>query len=154
MTLFTMQSLVLWGLVATTAMATILQASQGLGLSRMSLTFLLGSAFSGNRSWATIVGFTLYMLVVGCSPLRTFCSSAASDYTRGGLGPSLGLVHGTFILVCAIPLLPYIHPRMASSMLDLDTCAKHAAVHYLRKQSDERRLIARSFIAKKPGGSS
>jgi hypothetical protein len=44
MTPHMMQSLVLWGLVATTAMAAILQLSQGLGLSRMSLTFLLGSA--------------------------------------------------------------------------------------------------------------
>ncbi len=30
------------------------------------------------------------------------------------LGAILGLVHGAFLLVCAIPLLPYVHPRMAS----------------------------------------
>ena len=56
------QYLVLWGLVATTAMATILQAGQGLGLSRMSLTFLLGAAFTGNRSRATVLGVVLYIL--------------------------------------------------------------------------------------------
>ena len=33
--------LVLWGLIATIAMTAILEASQGLGLSRMSLPFLL-----------------------------------------------------------------------------------------------------------------
>jgi hypothetical protein len=62
MTPYMMESLVLWGLVATTAMAAILQLSQGLGLSRMSLTFLMGSAFSGDRSVATILGFVLYII--------------------------------------------------------------------------------------------
>jgi hypothetical protein len=62
MTAYMMESLVLWGLVATTAMAAILQLSQGLGLSRMSLTFLMGSAFSGDRSVATILGFVLYII--------------------------------------------------------------------------------------------
>ena len=62
MTPYMMESLVLWGLVATTAMTAILQLSQGLGLSRMSVTFLLGSAFSGNRSLATVLGFVLYII--------------------------------------------------------------------------------------------
>ena len=62
MTPYMMESLVLWGLVATTAMAAILQLSQGLGLSRMSLTFLMGSAFSGDRSVATVLGFVLYII--------------------------------------------------------------------------------------------
>jgi len=62
MTPYMMESLVLWGLVATTAMTAILQLSQGLGLSRMSLTFLMGSAFSGNRSVATVLGFVLYII--------------------------------------------------------------------------------------------
>jgi hypothetical protein len=35
--------LVLWGLIATVAMTTILQASLGLGFSRMSLPFLVGA---------------------------------------------------------------------------------------------------------------
>ncbi len=114
MTLFTMQSLVLWGLVATTAMATILQASQGLGLSRMSLTFLLGSAFSGNRSWATIVGFTLYIAGGWLFAFAYFLFFRSIGLYTWWIGSIVGLVHGTFILVCAIPLLPYIHPRMAS----------------------------------------
>jgi len=57
-------ALVLWGLVATTAMAAVLQLAQGLGLSRMSLTFMVGSAFSGRRDVATVLGFLLYILVL------------------------------------------------------------------------------------------
>jgi hypothetical protein len=63
MTPYMMESLVLWGLVATTAMTAILQLSQGLGLSRMSLTFLMGSAFSGHRSVATVLGFVHVVLL-------------------------------------------------------------------------------------------
>ena len=55
-------SLVLWGLIATIAMTTILEASQGLGLSRMSLPFLLGSTLTTNRSKAMILGFALYVI--------------------------------------------------------------------------------------------
>ena len=29
-------------------------------------------------------------------------------------GALAGLVHGLFLLVCALPLLPFVHPRMAS----------------------------------------
>ena len=30
------------------------------------------------------------------------------------MGAIVGVLHGAFLLVCAIPLLPYVHPRMAS----------------------------------------
>lgn len=30
------------------------------------------------------------------------------------MGVIVGLVNGLFLMVCAIPLLPHIHPRMAS----------------------------------------
>lgn len=41
--------LVLWGLIATVTMTAILQASQGLGFSRLSLPFLVGTFFTGDR---------------------------------------------------------------------------------------------------------
>ena len=49
--------LLLWGLIATVAMTTILQGSQGLGLSRLSLPFLVGTLFTGNRNRAVVIGF-------------------------------------------------------------------------------------------------
>jgi hypothetical protein len=62
MTLDLLPSLVLWGLIATVAMTTILSGSQGLGLSRLSLPFLVGTIFTANRSKATIFGFILYVI--------------------------------------------------------------------------------------------
>ena len=106
--------LVLWGLVATTAMATILQRSQGLGFSRMSLTFLLGSAISGNRSWASVLGFILYLAGGWLFAFLYFLFFSSIGVYTWWIGAVLGLIHGMFLLVCVIPLLPYVHPRMAS----------------------------------------
>jgi hypothetical protein len=54
--------LILWGFVATIAMTTILQGSQGLGFSRLSLPFLVGTLFTGNRRPAFVLGFTAYTI--------------------------------------------------------------------------------------------
>ncbi len=114
MTPYMMQSLVLWGLVATTAMAAILQLSQGLGLSRMSLTFLLGSALSKNRSAASILGFVAYIIGGWLFAFLYFLFFASIGIYTWWMGVLLGLIHGAFLLVCVMPLLPFIHPRMAS----------------------------------------
>jgi len=47
-------SMMIWGLLATVAMTTILQGAQGMRLSRLSLPFLAGTFFTGNRRWAVI----------------------------------------------------------------------------------------------------
>ena len=43
-------------------MTSILQGSQGLGLSRLSLPFLVGTFFTSNRNRATVIGFLVYTL--------------------------------------------------------------------------------------------
>jgi hypothetical protein len=54
--------LLLWGLLATVAMTTILQGAQGMGLSRLSLPFLVGTFFTGDRRRAVMLGFALYTI--------------------------------------------------------------------------------------------
>ena len=114
MTFGVMQFLLLWGFVATVAMATILQASQGLGLSRMSLPFLMGSAVSGDRGRATVLGFLLYIAGGWLFAFLYFLFFQSVGLYTWWFGVLIGLIHGTFLLVLAIPLLPYVHPRMAS----------------------------------------
>lgn len=114
MTMHMAQSLVLWGLIATVAMASILQASQGLGFSRLSLPFLLGSAFSANRSTATVLGFVLYVIGGWLFAGLYFLFFTTVGIYTWWLGVIVGVIQGAFLLVCAIPLLPYVHPRMAS----------------------------------------
>jgi len=112
MTMHMTQSLVLWGLIATVAMASILHASQGLGFSRLSLPFLLGSAFSANRSTATVLGFVLYVLGGWLFAFLYFLFFTSVGIYAWWLGAIVGVIHGAFLLVCVIPLLPYVHPRM------------------------------------------
>jgi len=114
MTLDLLPSLVLWGLIATVAMTTILSGSQGLGLSRLSLPFLVGTMFTANRSKATIFGFILYVIGGWLFALLYFALFASVDKASWWLGAALGFLHGLFLLLCALPLLSYMHPRLAS----------------------------------------
>jgi len=107
-------SLLLWGFVATLVMSTILSASQGLGLSRMSLPFLLGTAFTSSRDTAPVVGFAVHL--VGGWGFAVVYALAFESWGRATwwLGMLAGAVHGLVVLVVLLPLLPGLHPRMAS----------------------------------------
>jgi hypothetical protein len=106
--------LLLWGLLATVAMTAILEASQGLGYSRMSLPFLVGTFFTGTRPRAFVVGFTLYVIGGWLFAFLYFLLFASVDLYSWWFGALAGALHGIFLLVCAFPLLPFVHPRMAS----------------------------------------
>lgn len=104
----------LWGLIATVVMTTVLQGSQGLGLSRLSLPFLVGTCFTGRRSHASVAGFVLYFLggwAFALGYVAVFGSVTLSPWL---LGPALGLVNALFLLTVVLPILPYVHPRVAS----------------------------------------
>jgi hypothetical protein len=103
-----------WGLVATVVMTTILYGSQGLGLSRLSLSFLVGTFFTGNRSRANVVGFIVYMIGGWLFAFIYVLMLVSIDLPGAWLGTVTGLVHGIFLLTVILPLLPYVHPRMAT----------------------------------------
>jgi hypothetical protein len=106
--------LLIWSLVATVAMTTVLEGSQGLGLSRLSLPFLVGTLFTRNRDRALVIGFVAYT-IGGCMfALLYFLFFASVGIGTWWLGAAVGFLHGVFLLVCALPLLPYAHPGMAS----------------------------------------
>jgi hypothetical protein len=107
-------NLLLWGLVATVAMTTIMAASQGLGLSRLSLPFLVGTLFTSNRDRAMVAGYIVYVVGGWLFALLYFLFFASIGRATWWLGAALGFLHGLFLLVGALPLLPHVHPRMAS----------------------------------------
>jgi hypothetical protein len=106
--------LLLWGLIATVAMTTILQGSQGLGLSRLSLPFLVGTLFTPNRNRAVVIGFIAYVIGGWLFAMLYFLFFASIGRATWWLGTILGCIHGFLLLVGALPLLAYAHPRMAS----------------------------------------
>jgi hypothetical protein len=109
-------SVLLWGFVATMVMTTIMQAGQQLGLSRVSLPFVVGTIFSGNRDRATVVGFVVHIL--GGWAFACVYALGFESWHRTGwlLGAGAGLVHGLVVLVALAPILPSFHPRMASEL--------------------------------------
>lgn len=105
----------LWGLLATGAMITVLQASVSLGLSRLNLPFVIGTLLTGHRHRAMIWGLCLYLLGGWGFTLIYFAVFASLDYGSWWFGLCIGLVHGAFLVTVALPLLPHVHPRMAAS---------------------------------------
>ena len=106
--------LILWGLLATIAMTAILQVSLGIGLSRMSLPFLVGAIFSDDRQVALIVGFVLYTIGGWLFAFFYFFIFASVETYTWWFGALLGLVHGIVLLTIVLPLASLVHPRMAS----------------------------------------
>jgi hypothetical protein len=104
----------LWSLIATAVMTTILQVSQGLGLSRLSLPFLVGAMFTERRSHAQVIGSLVYAAggwLFALVYVAFFISIARGNWWIGLL---LGAAHGVVLLTVLLPLIPYVHPRMAS----------------------------------------
>ena len=106
--------LLLWALLATVAMTAILEGSQGLGYSRLSLPFLIGTFFTSNRRKAAVIGFLVYTIggwLFAFIYIGIFLSVAVFTWWFGML---IGILHGIILLVWALPVLPYVHPRLAS----------------------------------------
>ena len=110
----TFTSMMIWGLVATIVMTIVMQGAQGMGLSRLSLPFLAGTFFTGDRRRAVIIGFVSYVIGGWIFALLYFLLFASLGIYTWWMGLATGLLHGLLLLVGAMPLLPYIHPRMAS----------------------------------------
>jgi len=107
-------SILLWGFVATLALTTIQSGAQALKLTRMSLPLMLGTMFTGDWERARVWGFGIHFVngwLFSLVYALVFQSWGHASWWTGGL---LGIGHGLFILVVLVPLLPSVHPRMAT----------------------------------------
>jgi hypothetical protein len=104
----------LWGLIATAAMSGIQFGAQYLGYSRLSLPFLIGTMFTGERAAANVAGVVFYLLGGWLFAFIYYFIFASLEHGGWLLGMLIGLAHAVILLVAFLPLLPYMHPRMAS----------------------------------------
>jgi len=104
----------LWALLATVAMTAILEGSQGLGFSRLSLPFLIGTMFTDDRQKALLLGFLVYTLGGWMFAFIYFAIFLSVNIFTWWFGLLVGILHGVILLVWALPILPYVHPRLAS----------------------------------------
>lgn len=109
-----LDSILIWAIVATGVMTTLLEGSRALGLSRMSLPYLFGTAITGDRSRAQVYGFVLYTLGGLLFAYGYALVFASLQMATWWLGLLLGAAHAIFLLVVFLPLLPAVHPRMAT----------------------------------------
>ena len=104
----------LWGFVGTVVLTGLMAGSQGLGLTRMSLPFMLGTIFTPDRDRAKLIGFGVHF--VNGWIFASVYAAAFESWRRATwwLGAGIGLVHALFVLLVVMPTLPGLHPRMAS----------------------------------------
>jgi hypothetical protein len=119
--------MILWGALAggfvgTLVLTTALRTGNELGLTRIDLPFLLGTAVTGHRARAKALGYLLHLVAGEAFALAYYAIFAAID-TRGWLlGALLGLLHGIVSATALVNvLLPAVHPRMGDAMSAADS---------------------------------
>jgi hypothetical protein len=110
------------GFVGTLVLTTALRTANELGLTRIDLPFLLGTAVTLDRARAKALGYLLHLVAGELFALVYFAIFSAID-TRGWLlGALLGLLHGIVSATALVNvLLPVVHPRMGSTMSAADS---------------------------------
>lgn len=101
------------GFGATILLTTIMAGSHALGLTRMSIPYLLGTMFTPDRDRAKVYGFLLHLLNGQLFSLVYVGAFHVAGSATVWIGLAIGLVHGAFVLLVGMPALPGMHPRMA-----------------------------------------
>ena len=102
-------------ILGTVVLTTMVRAASELGLTRMDLAFLLGTAVTQNRRRAKVVGYVFHF-VLGVLFAFAYTSVFAAVHHAGWrLGAVLGVVHALFVSTVLVNvLLPVVHPRMGT----------------------------------------
>jgi len=110
------------GFVGTLVLTTALRGASELGLTRVDLPFLLGTAFTADRGRAKAIGYVAHFLLGEVFALIYFGVFVAIDTSSWWLGALFGLLHGIVSSSALITeLLPTIHPRMGTVLSAADS---------------------------------
>lgn len=107
-------SWLLWGFAGTVLLTSILAGSQGLGLTRMNLPYLLGTMFTPNRDRAKFIGFFFHFANGWIFSLIYVAAFHAIGKATWWFGALIGIVQAGFVLTMLLPIMPALHPRMAN----------------------------------------
>ena len=110
------------GFVGTLVLTTALRTANELGLTRVDLPFLLGTAVTADRARAKALGYVLHLVAGELFALIYYAIFTAIDTSGWLLGGLLGLLHGIVSATALVnALLPAVHPRMGSSLSAADS---------------------------------
>jgi hypothetical protein len=103
-----------FGVLATALLTAVLIIAQLGGLTRMDLPLMLGTLFVPDPDRARVVGFFIHLANGQVFALVYAAAFALLGRAGPALGVGFGLLHAAVALTILIPLLPGVHPRMAS----------------------------------------
>jgi len=103
------------GFVGTLVLTTGMRLGTELKLTRIDLPFLLGTAFTGDRTRARALGYGLHFVAGLVFASLYYVVFRSIDEASWWLGALFGLVHALFAGTALVNiLLPLVHPRMAT----------------------------------------
>jgi len=105
----------LFGVLATAMLTAVMIVAQLAGLTRLDLPLLLGTIITGDPDRARVAGFFIHLGIGEAFALGYAVGFALLDTATWWLGALFGLVHVGIALTVLVPLLPGVHPRMASN---------------------------------------
>lgn len=108
-----------YGLLATAALSAVLIGAQLAGLTRLDIPLMLGTIVVADPDRARVVGFFVHLAngyVFALGYALSFALAGEATWWAGGL---LGLLHAAVALLVIVPLLPGVHPHMASERAGL-----------------------------------
>ena len=106
---------VVGGVAGTLVLTTMLRAASELGLTRMDIPFLLGTAVTEDRVRAKAAGYALHFVFGLLFALAYWVVFVVIDESGVLLGALFGLVHALFASSALVNvLLPVVHPRMGT----------------------------------------
>jgi hypothetical protein len=105
------------GFIGTLVLTTALRTANELGLTRIDLPFLLGTAVTRDRPRAKALGYLMHLAAGELFALVYFAIFAATETSGWALGALLGLLHGIVSSTALVNiLLPAVHPRMGNEL--------------------------------------
>jgi hypothetical protein len=113
----------IFGLIATAALTAVMIAAQLAGRTRLDLPLMLGTTVVADPDRARVAGFFIHLVngqVFALGYASAFAAVGRATWWAGGL---LGALHGAVALLVIVPLLPGVHPHMASERAGLSSCA-------------------------------
>jgi hypothetical protein len=112
-----------FGLVATTGLTAVMISAQLAGRTRLDLPLMLGTIITEDPDRARVFGFAVHLAIGQVFALFYAAGFAALDRSEWWLGAMFGVAHAAAALTVLVPLLPGIHPRMASERAGPDSTA-------------------------------
>jgi hypothetical protein len=117
------QGWAVFGLLATSALTAVMIAAQMAGLTRLDLPLVLGTLVTPDPDKARVAGFFIHLAAGQGFALGYAAVFALLGQATWWLGALLGLLHVAVALTVILPLLPGVHPRMATTRAGLNTTA-------------------------------